>query len=108
MAALPLGFGSGAALAAASVFCWGCGMGLQDACLRPGIARVISMHKRGRAFGAFSGVYGVLWFAGSAAMGLLYNHSRFALVAFGMAAQLAGALTFLWLSRTGLLESNRT
>jgi MFS family permease len=108
MAALPLGFGGGGGFAAASVICWGCGMGLQDSCLRSGVARVVSMNKRGRAFGAFSGVYGVLWFAGSAIMGLLYNHSRFELVAFGMAAQLAGALTFLWLARTGLLESNRT
>jgi predicted MFS family arabinose efflux permease len=108
MAALPLGFGGSAGLAAASVICWGCGMGVQDACLRPGIARVVSMDKRGRAFGLFSGVYGILWFAGSALMGLLYNQHRFELVAIGMAAQLAGALIFLWLGRKGLLESNRT
>jgi Major Facilitator Superfamily len=107
IAALPLGFGGGAVLAAASVLCWGGGMGLQDACLRSGIARVVSMDSRGRAFGAFSGVYGILWFAGSAIMGLLYSHSRIGLVAFGMAAQLAGALIFFWLWRSGLLESNR-
>jgi len=29
------------------------------------------MNKRGTAFGAFNGVYGVAWFLGSAAMGLL-------------------------------------
>jgi MFS family permease len=107
MAALPLGFGGGAGLAAASVVCWGCGMGLQDACLRSGIARLVRREKRGRAFGAFSSFYGVMWFAGSTVMGLLYNHSRVELVAFGMAAQLAGALTFLWIGRTGLLESDR-
>ena len=33
------------------------------------------MNKRGSAFGAFNGVYGVAWFAGSAVMGLLYDHS---------------------------------
>jgi MFS family permease len=108
IAALPLGFGGGAALAAASVLAWGCGMGVQDACLRAGIARVVSMNKRGRAFGIFSGIYGILWFAGSAAMGLLYNHSRAGLVLFGVAAQSLGALLFLWLGRSGLLESNRS
>jgi hypothetical protein len=108
MAALPLGFGGGAGFAAAAVVCWGCGMGAQDACLRSGIAHVVSMDKRGRAFGIFSAVYGVLWFAGSATMGLLYARSTLALVLFGMAAQLAGALVFLRLGRTGLLESNRT
>jgi predicted MFS family arabinose efflux permease len=108
IAALPLGFAGGSGLAAASVLFWGLGMGAQDACLRSGIAHVVSMNSRGRAFGAFSAVYGILWFAGSAAMGLLYNHSQIALVVFGMAAQFAAALIFLWLGRAGLLESNRS
>ena len=38
------------------------------------------MNKRGGAFGAFNGVYGVMWFAGSVVMGLLYSHSLVALV----------------------------
>ena len=33
------------------------------------------MNKRGSAFGAFNGVYGVAWFLGSVAMGLLYDRS---------------------------------
>jgi len=40
---------------------------------------------------AFNGVYGVAWFAGSAVMGLLYDHSLVALVAFGVAAQVGAA-----------------
>ena len=36
-------------------------------------------------------VYGVAWFAGSAIMGLLYDHSVMALVVFGMVFQLAAA-----------------
>jgi hypothetical protein len=52
------------------------------------------MNKRGTAFGLFNGVYGVMWFLGSAVMGLLYAHSIVALVAFGMAAQLAAAVMF--------------
>ena len=95
--ALPLGFLGGHAAAFAAVGCWGTGLGAQDASLRGGIAQVVSMNKRGGAFGAFNGVYGVAWFAGSAVMGLLYDHSLFALVAFGIAAQLAAAGMFVWL-----------
>ena len=97
---LPLGFlveGSGAAVA--SVACWAIGLGAQDACLRAGIATVVSMNKRGSAFGAFNGVYGIAWFAGSAAMGLMYSHSLNALVAFGVVLQLIAAGMFFWLRR---------
>jgi MFS family permease len=51
LAALPLAFLGGPAGAVASVACWGIGMGAQDATLRSAIARVVSMNKRGTAFG---------------------------------------------------------
>ncbi len=92
--ALPLGFLGGQVAAIAGVACWAAGLGAQDATLRAGIAQVVSMNKRGSAFGAFNGVYGVAWFLGSVAMGLLYDHSLLALVAFGVVAQLAAAVFF--------------
>lgn len=92
--ALPLGFLFGPVGAIFSVACWATGLGAQDACLRSAIATVVSMSKRGGAFGAFNGVYGVMWFAGSLVMGLLYSRSLIALVAFGMLAQLAAAVMF--------------
>jgi tetrahydromethanopterin S-methyltransferase subunit B len=52
------------------------------------------MNKRGSAFGAFNGVFGIAWFLGSATMGLLYGHSLMALVAFGVVAQLIAAVLF--------------
>ena len=93
--ALPLAFLGGPAAAIASVACWGAGMGVQDATLRSGIARVVSMSKRGTAFGTFNAVYGVMWFAGSALMGLAYDYSLALLVGFGVAAQLAAAIAFV-------------
>jgi MFS family permease len=95
--ALPLGFLGGPAAAIAGVACWATGMGAQDASLRSGIAQVVSMNKRGGAFGAFNAVYGLMWFLGSAIMGLLYDHSVMALVLFGVAAQLCAAGMFFWL-----------
>jgi MFS family permease len=91
---LPLGFLGGGAAAIAAVGCWATGLGAQDACLRSGIATVVSMNKRGAAFGAFNGVYGAAWFLGSMVMGLLYSHSLPLLVAFGVLSQLAAAVMF--------------
>jgi MFS family permease len=92
--ALPRGFLGGPAAAIAAVALWATGLGVADACLRAGIARVVSMNKRGSAFGIFNGVYGVMWFLGSLAMGLLYSQRLTAMVALGMGAQLAAALVF--------------
>ncbi|HTX33724.1 MAG TPA: MFS transporter [Bryobacteraceae bacterium] len=94
LGALPLGFLGGFGAAIASVVCWAIGLGAQDACLRSGIAQVVSMNKRGGAFGAFNGVFGVMWFAGSVIMGLLYDRSIPTLVIFGVVAQLAAAVMF--------------
>ena len=97
--ALPFGFLGGEVGVFVSVACWATGLGAQDATLRSGISQVVSMKKRGSAFGAFNGIYGVMWFLGSVAMGLLYDHSLIALVVLGVAAQLVAASVFVWLRR---------
>src|SRR5499427_1852296 len=95
--ALPFGFLDGTAGVYISVACWATGLGAQDATLRSGISQVVSMNKRGTAFGAFNAAYGVLWFVGSVAMGVLYDFSLVALVLFGICAQVAAAVLFIWL-----------
>ena len=97
MLSLPLGFLGGPTAAMVGVACWATGIGAQDAILRSGIAQVVSMNKRGSAFGAFNGVYGVMWFVGSAIMGVLYDRSITAVVSFGLGMQLAAAAAFFWL-----------
>jgi len=96
---LSFGFVGGTAGIYISIACWATGLGVQDATLRSGIAQVVSMNKRGAAFGAFNGAYGVLWFFGSVAMGVLYDYSLLALVVFGIVAQVIAAGLFLWLKR---------
>lgn len=98
LAALPLGFLGGFGGAVAASACWAVGMGAQDGSLRSGIAQVVSMTNRGGAFGAFNGVYGVAWFAGSGVMGMAYDHSIAVLVGFGMAMQASSAVFFLALA----------
>jgi len=97
--ALPFGFLDGTAGVYVSVACWATGLGAQDATLRSGISQVVSMNKRGTAFGAFNAAYGVLWFLGSVTMGVLYDFSLVALVVFGIGAQVAAAALFIWLRR---------
>ena len=96
---LPFGFLGGTIGMYISVACWAIGLGAQDATLRSGISQVVSMNKRGTAFGAFNAAYGVLWFFGSVVMGVLYDHSLMALVIFGVAAQIISAGIFAWLKR---------
>jgi ABC-type transport system involved in multi-copper enzyme maturation permease subunit len=104
MLSLPLGFLGGPTAVMAGVACWATGIGAQDAILRSGVAQVVSMNKRGGAFGAFNGVYGVMWFAGSAIMGILYDHSVFAVVAFGV----LGVLMMSGEYSTGMIRSSLT
>jgi MFS family permease len=96
---LPFGFLGGTVGGYIAVACWATGHGAQDATLRSGISQVVSMNKRGSAFGAFNAVYGVLWFLGSVAMGFLYDRSLLALVIFGSVMQLISAIMFIWLRR---------
>jgi len=97
--ALPFGFLDGAGGVYISVACWATGLGAQDATLRSGISQVVSMNKRGTAFGSFNAVYGMLWFAGSVTMGVLYDYSLMTLVVFGIAAQLGAATLFVCLRK---------
>ena len=96
-ASLPLCFLGGFEWAVAGMVAWGAGMGAIDAVLRAGISKQVSMNKRGTAFGVFNAAYGIAWFVGSVAMGRLYDGAGpGGLVMFGVAAQMAAVLMFLW------------
>ncbi len=99
LAGLPLIFLDGPRVAASGVICWGAGMGAMDASLRAGVSQIVPLESRGWAFGLFNAVFGVMWLAGSSAMGLLYDRSVAALVIFGVLAQAAAATLFFSLRR---------
>ena len=111
-AALPLCFFGRVDAAIGGLICWGTGMGAMDAVLRAGISKLVTMNKRGRAFGLFNAVFGVMWLVGSSAMGLLYDRSILALVIFGVAAQLSSAIIFFSLrediSRQGTAAAKKS
>lgn len=63
--------------------------------MRAAVAELTPPDRRGTAFGLFNMLFGVLWFAGSALMGWLYDVSIPALVAFSVIAQLAAIPCFV-------------
>jgi MFS family permease len=77
---------------------WGVGIAGQEAILKAALADLIPPERRAYGFGTFSLGFGIAWFAGSALMGLLYDHAVRWLVVFSMVASLL-ALPFLWLAR---------
>ena len=74
---------------------WGIGMGAQESVMRAAVATMVSPEKRGSAYGIFNAAYGAMWFAGSAAMGALYDVSIPALVIFSVVLQLLSIPFFL-------------
>jgi hypothetical protein len=75
---------------------WGLALGVHNAVMNAAIAVLVPENGRAAAFGIFSAIFGIAWFAGSAAMGLLYDRSHTAVAALSVAAAL---LAFMPLRR---------
>lgn len=74
---------------------WGLGLGAQGASLKAVLSAVVPSEKRSTAFGIFDTGFGIAWFAGSAIMGLLYDRSLTALIAFSVISQLLALPLFV-------------
>lgn len=83
-----------AALVGAAV--WGLGMGVHESIIPAAVAPMVPAEYRASAFGAFTAGYGVFWFLGSAAIGVLYDLSVIPAIAFCVIAQLAAVPIFIW------------
>ena len=90
----PLVFLGGPGLALAGVVLWGVGLGAHESVMRAAVAGLAPADRRASAYGLFNAGYGLAWFAGSAALGLLYDLSIPALVGVSVALQ-AAALPLL-------------
>ncbi|MFB3779549.1 MAG: MFS transporter [Bryobacteraceae bacterium] len=95
----PLAFLGGFPAACAGMALWGVGMGAQESVMRAAVAGMVSHDRRGTAYGIFNAGYGLAWFLGSALMGVLYDVSLPALIAFSLAAQICSAPLFLRVER---------
>lgn len=95
----PLVFWGGFRTAMAGMVVWGVGMGAQESILRAAVAGMVRAEKRGTAYGIFNAVFGLVWFLGSAAMGVLYDRSVPALIAFSTVVQLGSVPALFLLSK---------
>jgi MFS family permease len=85
----PLVFFGGEYAAILGAICWGVALGVETSALNAGIARLVPDRGRANAFGIFSAIFGIAWFAGSALLGALYDVSLTGLVVVSIAAELA-------------------
>ncbi|OHD64069.1 MAG: MFS transporter [Spirochaetes bacterium RBG_13_51_14] len=103
----PLAFLGGAPAAWAGVIVWGIGMGWQESIMRSVISDMAPRDRRASAFGIFNAGYGVFWFAGSWALGSLYDlslaggFSLAALSAISVAVQIVAVPIYIYLTMSG-------
>lgn len=95
----PLVFLGGVGAAVAGMALWGIGMGAQESVMRAAVAGMAPQDRRGTAYGIFNAGYGLAWFLGSALMGMFYDVSLPALIAFSMATQMCSIPLFLTVGR---------
>jgi MFS family permease len=98
--ATPLAFLGDHTLAIVGAALWGVALGAQNSLLTAGVAKLVPQASRARAYGLFSGIFGIAWFIGSAAMGALYDVSVPALVVVSVIAEIAALLPLLMALRT--------
>jgi predicted MFS family arabinose efflux permease len=91
----PLAFLGGFWTALAGTIVWGLGMGVHESIMPAAVAPMVPPERRASAYGLFAAAYGFSWFAGSALIGILYDVSMPALIAFSMAIELAAVPFFL-------------
>jgi MFS family permease len=75
---------------------WGLGMGVHESIIPAAVAPMVAPQRRASAFGTFTAGYGIFWFIGSAAIGILYDVSLPAVVAFCVVTQLLAIPIFIW------------
>ncbi len=90
----PFVFLGGFGFAVVGMLLWGLGMGAQDSVLKALLAGVVPHDRRSTGFGVFDTAFGIAWFAGSAAMGVLYGTSILGLIGFSVVLQLAALPLF--------------
>jgi MFS family permease len=91
----PLAFFGGFSLALIGALLWGIGLGAHESVMQAAVAHMISREHLGSAYGLFGAIFGVAWFAGSAALGALYDASVGAAVTLAVVTQLLAVVPLM-------------
>jgi predicted MFS family arabinose efflux permease len=95
----PLVFLGGFWIALLGSALWGLGMGVHESIIPAAVAPMVVPERRASAFGLFTAGYGMSWFLGSVAIGILYDRSVTATIVFCVALELAAVPIFLAVRR---------
>ena len=77
---------------------WGIGRAAQDSIIKAALVDLIPHERRAYGFGVFSLAFGIFWFIGSAAMGVLYDQGVALVVAFSLVTSIV-ALPVFWIAK---------
>jgi predicted MFS family arabinose efflux permease len=86
---------------------WGLGMGVHESIIPAAVATMVPVHRRPSAYGLFTAAYGVAWFMGSAAIGLLYDSSVLAAVVFCLVLELSAVPVFYRVKTLSRIAASR-
>jgi predicted MFS family arabinose efflux permease len=95
----PLVYLGGFGLALVGAAIWGLGIGVHESIIPAAVAPIVPVERRATAFGLFTAGYGISWFLGSTAIGLLYEVSLLATIIFCVLAELTAVPVFVWIGR---------
>jgi hypothetical protein len=96
----PLAFFGGFTPALIAMLLWGIGLGAHQAVMKAAVALIFPQQGLGSAYRLFGGVFGTVWFAGSVAIGALYDVSVDAAVLLAVIAQLTAVVPLVFAART--------
>jgi predicted MFS family arabinose efflux permease len=85
----PLAFLGSAPVALVGVLLWGAALSIHESIMAAAVAEMAPPDRTASAYGLFTMAFGLAWFAGSAALGILYDRSVDATVVLAVVLQLA-------------------
>jgi MFS family permease len=96
---VPLVFSTDPLLMIVGIALWGVGEGAMGSILRGAVAELVPPDRRGFGFGIFSTTFGIMWFLGSAATGMLYGLNLPLMISVSFAAQFVAVAIFVYVQR---------
>jgi predicted MFS family arabinose efflux permease len=103
----PLAFLGSAPVALLGVLLWGAALGIHESIMAAAVAEMAPPDRTASAYGLFTMAFGLAWFAGSAALGILYDRSVEATVILAVVLQLAAVPVLVVVARWHRLQSVR-
>lgn len=97
--AVPLAFSSNVVAAVAGIALWGIGIAAQNSIVKATIVDLCDIKQRANAYGLFGTIYGIGWFAGSTAIGFLYDVQPLYAIVFSVGLQLLAVPMLMSLAR---------